>query len=51
MLSGPLPFPSRWTFYIDKDGRILHVDKDVKTRTAGATVAETLARLGVDRAQ
>jgi peroxiredoxin Q/BCP len=37
----------RWTFYIGKDGRILFIDKDVNTETAGADVAARLAALGV----
>jgi peroxiredoxin Q/BCP len=39
----------RWTFYVGKDGRILHVDKDVKVDTAGADIATRLAELGVAR--
>ena len=39
----------RWTFYIDKDGRVLFVDKDVKVDSAGADVARKLAELGVPR--
>jgi thioredoxin-dependent peroxiredoxin len=37
----------RWTFYIGVDGRILHVDRDVKAATAGADIAVQLAALGV----
>ena len=40
-------FAKRWTFYIGKDGRILFIDKDVNTETAGADVARKLAELGV----
>jgi peroxiredoxin Q/BCP len=39
----------RWTFYIGKDGRILHVDKEVKVDTAGADIAARLGELGVAR--
>ena len=39
----------RWTFYIGKDGKILFIDKDVKTDTAGADIAAKLAELGVAR--
>jgi thioredoxin-dependent peroxiredoxin len=39
----------RWTFYIGPDGRILHIDKDVKVQTAGADIAAKLAELGVAR--
>ena len=38
---------SRWTFYIGPDGRIIHIDKSVKTSTAGADVAARLGELGV----
>ena len=38
---------SRWTFYIGPDGRILNIDRAVKTSTAGADVAAILAQLGV----
>jgi len=41
------PFPQRWTFYIGKDGKILHVDKSVKTDTHGKDIAEKLKALGV----
>jgi len=42
--------PSRWTFYIDVDGKILHVDKKVAPSSAGADIAARLARLGARRA-
>jgi peroxiredoxin Q/BCP len=37
----------RWTFYIDTDGRILHIDKAVRAGTAGEDLAAKLAELGV----
>lgn len=40
-------YASRWTFYIDADGRIAHIDKQVKALTAGADIAVRLERLGV----
>lgn len=40
-----LPWASRWTFYIGPDGRILHVDKNVSTRTAGADMVARLRGL------
>jgi peroxiredoxin Q/BCP len=46
---GRLGVASRWTFYIGPDGRILYIDKAVKTSTAGADVAARLAELGVAR--
>jgi peroxiredoxin Q/BCP len=39
----------RWTFYIDKDGKVLFVDKDVRVDSAGADVARKLAELGIPR--
>ena len=44
---GRLGFASRWTFYIGPEGKILHIDKAVKTSTAGADIAMKLAELGV----
>jgi peroxiredoxin Q/BCP len=40
---------ARWTFYVGKDGRILYIDKQVNTSTAGRDVALKLAELGVAR--
>ena len=37
----------RWTFYIGKDGKLLHVDREVKAGTAGPDMARRLAELGV----
>jgi thioredoxin-dependent peroxiredoxin len=37
----------RWTFYIGADGKILYIDKMVKTDSHGADVATKLAELGV----
>ena len=39
--------PRRWTFYIGKDGKILHIEKMVKTESHGADVAAKLKELGV----
>lgn len=41
-------FPSRYTYYIGKDGKILHIDKEVKPDTHGKDVAARLKELGVD---
>jgi peroxiredoxin Q/BCP len=38
----------RWTFYIGKDGKILHVDKEVKTQSHGSDISATLKKLGVE---
>jgi len=40
--------PFRWTFFIGEDGKILHIDKEVKTETHGADVAAKLKELGVE---
>lgn len=40
-------FPARWTFYIGADGKLLYVDRSVKTGSHGADVAAKLAELGV----
>jgi thioredoxin-dependent peroxiredoxin len=38
---------SRWTFYIDKDGKILFIDKNVQPATHADDVAAKLEALGV----
>lgn len=43
--------PQRWTHYIGPDGKILFIDKAVKTGSAGADVAAKLAELGVPKAE
>jgi thioredoxin-dependent peroxiredoxin len=40
-------FAKRWTFYIGKDGKILHIDNEVKVDSAGADIAARLEQLGV----
>lgn len=40
-------FPSRWTFYIGTDGKILYIDKEVNVATHGKDVANKLKELGV----
>ena len=49
LVSGNAPFALRWTFYIGRDGRILHVDKQVNPTTHGRDIARRLAALGVPR--
>jgi peroxiredoxin Q/BCP len=44
---GPFNVARRWTFYIGPDGKILHIDKAVKTTSAGADIAAKLSELGV----
>jgi peroxiredoxin Q/BCP len=43
------PFASRWTFYINLDGRIMFIDKKVSPAAHGKNVAAKLAELGVAR--
>ena len=43
----PRGMSSRWTYYIGKDGKILHVDKKVKAGNHGADIAAKLKELGV----
>jgi peroxiredoxin Q/BCP len=40
-------FASRWTFYIDKDGRIAYIDKAVKPATSAQDMAAKLGDLKV----
>ena len=40
-------FPSRWTFYIGVDGRILDIDRQVHASTHGRDVAARLRELGI----
>src|SRR5438874_10036948 len=39
----------RWTFYIGPDGKILSIDKSVKTETHGADVAGKLGELKITK--
>lgn len=41
--------PFRWTFYIGKDGKILHIDKKVKATNHGEDIAKTLRELKVEQ--
>ncbi len=41
-------FPSRWTFYIGADGRILDIDKHVSASSHGPAIAARLRELGVE---
>jgi peroxiredoxin Q/BCP len=42
-------FPSRWTFFIGLDGRILAIDKHVRTSTHGPDIAAALTGLQIPR--
>jgi peroxiredoxin Q/BCP len=39
-------YARRWTFYIDREGIIRAIDRDVHVETAGQDIARTLAELG-----
>jgi peroxiredoxin Q/BCP len=38
---------TRWTFYIDKEGVIRHIDKKVNTKEHGVDIAKKLEELGI----
>jgi peroxiredoxin Q/BCP len=42
-------YARRWTFYIDTQGIIRAIDRDVNVATAGQDIARTLAELGFPR--
>ena len=42
-------YAARHTIYIGVDGKILYIDRDVKTGSAGEDLADRLAELGVPR--
>ena len=42
-------FAKRWTFYIDPDGIVRAIDKNVNTATAGQDIARKLGELGYSR--
>lgn len=46
---GRTGLPSRWTFYIGTDGRILAIDRGVQVGSHGADIVSGLDRLGVTR--
>jgi len=39
-------FAKRWTFYIDRDGTLREIDRNVSPATAGQDIARTLGALG-----
>ena len=39
----------RWTFYIDKSGRVAHIDQAVQPSSHGKAVADQIKKLGLDR--
>ena len=49
VVTSPTGVAKRWTFYIGPDGKILYIEKNVKTETAGADLAAKLAELNVKK--
>lgn len=47
VVGGKRQFPQRWTFYIGKNGKILHIDKKVNARAHGDQIVSRLKALGV----
>ena len=41
----PAGFARRWTFYIAPDGKILHIDKEVKPASAGPDMVTKMGEL------
>ena len=50
VISGDGMYAARHTFYIGKDGKLLHIDRQVSPGTAGPDVVARLMELGVARA-
>ncbi len=44
-------FTNRWTYYVDKDGVVIHIDRSVKTTTHGKEIAAKLGELGIAKRQ
>lgn len=44
-------FPKRWTIYVDKEGKIAFIDKEVKAASAADAVLKKLAELKVEKAE
>lgn len=42
-------YASRWTYFIDSDGLIAHIDKSVSPLNAGQDIASRLEALGVSQ--
>ena len=42
-------FAKRWTFYIDRDGIIRAIDKNVKTSSAGPDMVKQIKALGLSK--
>ena len=42
-------FAQRWTFFVDKEGKIVKIDKEVNVQTAGDDLARYMGELGFPR--
>ena len=42
-------YTRRWTYYIDAEGVVRRIDKDVSPSTAGADMLRTLDELGIPK--
>ena len=45
----PRGFANRWTFYVDKDGVVRHIDKKVNVQSHGKDVAAKAKDLGFEK--
>ena len=45
----PAGMARRWTFYIDPDGKILHIDNAVKPASAGPDMVAKMGELKFDK--
>lgn len=45
----PRGFANRWTFYVDKDGIVRHIDKKVNVQSHGKDVAAKAKDLGFEK--
>ena len=44
-------FTNRWTYYVGVDGKVLFIDRSVKTTTHGSDIAAKLSELGIAKKQ
>jgi peroxiredoxin Q/BCP len=51
VITGKKKYPSRWTIYIGKDGKILYIDKKVEVKSHGDDIAKKLKELKVEAAK
>ncbi len=51
LIKGPRPFPSRTTFFIDKQGKIAHIDSKVKVGAHGEDIVKKLRELKFEKAK